>query len=220
MGPGVMPDRSRPRLHSGPLGTRHVHRERVDDASGCARGRGWRPREIGRIFRLWQTSTPRVSTILARSPSNDGTMKAAPSRACALSGPATLARSRLIALASARLLVHDVTDVAWAARRLENAKDGSLWLDWAVERCSLAPSLADMTEFVFDPPLRLKRDVTVRTLDDAADFTRKYVGSKLPLRRDGVLHGLEGASGYEEERNAANDFQAWAEAEGLLLGRG
>jgi hypothetical protein len=138
---------------------------------------------------------------------------------CALSGPATLARNRLIALASARLLVCDVTDVAWAARRLENAKDGSLWLDWALERCSLAPSLADMTEFVFDPPLRLKRDVTVRTLDDAADFTRKYVGSKLPLRRDGVLHGLEGASGYEEERNAANDFQAWAEAEGLLLGR-
>jgi hypothetical protein len=41
----------------------------------------------------------------------------------------------------------------------------------------------------------------------------------LPLRRDGVLHGLEGASGYEEERNAANDFQAWAEAGGLLLGR-
>jgi hypothetical protein len=89
----------------------------------------------------------------------------------------------------------------------------------ALERWTLAPSLANMTEFVFDPPLRLKRDVTVRTLDDAADFTRKYVGSKLPLRRDGVLHGLEGAAGYEEERNAANDFQAWAEAEGLLLGR-
>ena len=61
-------------------------------------------------------------------------------------------RSRLITLASARLRVHDVTDVAWAARRLENAKDGSLWPDWAVERCSLAPSLADMTKFVFDPP--------------------------------------------------------------------
>ena len=32
-----------------------------------------------------------------------------------------------------------------------------------------------MTEFVFEPPLRLARDVTVRTLDDAADFARTYV---------------------------------------------
>jgi hypothetical protein len=79
--------------------------------------------------------------------------------------------------------------------------------------------LAGMAEFVFDPPLRLKRGVMVRTLDDAADFTRKYVGSKLPFRRDGVLHGLEGASGYDEGRAAANAFQAWAEAEGLLSER-
>src|SRR6266540_2264899 len=33
-----------------------------------------------------------------------------------------------------------------------------------------------MTNFVFDPPLRLARDVTVRTLDDAAEFARTFVG--------------------------------------------
>ena len=33
-----------------------------------------------------------------------------------------------------------------------------------------------MTDFVFNPPLRLARDVTVRTLDDAAEFARTYVG--------------------------------------------
>jgi hypothetical protein len=67
-----------------------------------------------------------------------------------------------------------------------------------------------MAEFVFEPPLRLKRGVTVRTLDDAADFARKYVGSRFAMRRNGVLHGLEGASSHDEGRAAANAFQAWA----------
>jgi hypothetical protein len=75
-----------------------------------------------------------------------------------------------------------------------------------------------MTEYVFNPPLRLAGDVTVRTLDDAAEFVRTYVGSKYPILRDGVLHSLEGASGEERGRDAANDFRAWAEAEGLLAG--
>ena len=41
-------------------------------------------------------------------------------------------------------------------------------------------SVRGMTEFVFEPPLRLAREVTVRTLDDAADFARTYVGPRLP----------------------------------------
>jgi hypothetical protein len=73
-----------------------------------------------------------------------------------------------------------------------------------------------MAEFVFEPPLRLKREVTIRTLGEAADFARKYVGSRLPRRRDGILHGLEAASSYEKGRDAANAFRHWAEAEGLL----
>jgi hypothetical protein len=32
-----------------------------------------------------------------------------------------------------------------------------------------------MAHFVFEPPLRLAREVTVRTLDDAAEFARTYV---------------------------------------------
>jgi hypothetical protein len=72
-----------------------------------------------------------------------------------------------------------------------------------------------MSEFVFDPPLRLAGDVTVRTLDDAAAFTRTYKTAQQPMVRDGVLHRLEGASSPEEERNAANAFRAWVEEEGI-----
>src|SRR5262245_30806396 len=41
-----------------------------------------------------------------------------------------------------------------------------------------------MMDFVFKPSLRLACDVTVRTLDDAAEFARTYVGPRLPHRRD------------------------------------
>ncbi len=73
-----------------------------------------------------------------------------------------------------------------------------------------------MAEFMFEPPLRLTRGVTVRTLDQAAAFARNLIDARWPQRRDGVLHYLEGASGHERERDAANAFWAWAEAEGLL----
>jgi len=72
-----------------------------------------------------------------------------------------------------------------------------------------------MSEFLFDPPLRLTSDVTVRTLDDAAAFTRNYKTARQPMIRDGVLRRLEGASSPEEERNAANAFRAWVEEEGI-----
>src|SRR5262249_53563712 len=52
-------------------------------------------------------------------------------------------------------------------------------------------SFRGMMDFVFKPPLRLARDVTVRTLDDAAEFARTYVGPRLPHRRDRVVHRLE-----------------------------
>ena len=73
-----------------------------------------------------------------------------------------------------------------------------------------------MAEYVFNPPLRLAREVSVRTLDDAAEYVRTYVGSKHPTWRDGVLHELEGASGEQRERAAANAFRSWVQAEGLL----
>ena len=73
-----------------------------------------------------------------------------------------------------------------------------------------------MTDFVFNPPLRLARDVTVRTLDDAAEFARTYVGPRLPHRRDRIVRRLEEVSDDASIRIAARAFRAWAIAEGLL----
>jgi hypothetical protein len=73
-----------------------------------------------------------------------------------------------------------------------------------------------MTDFVFDPPLRLAREVTVRTLDDAAEFARTYVGARLPHRRDRLVRRLEEISDEASARVAARAFRAWAIAEGLL----
>jgi hypothetical protein len=73
-----------------------------------------------------------------------------------------------------------------------------------------------MTDFVFNPPLRLARDVTVRTLDDAAEFARTYVGPRLPHRRDRIVRRLEEVSDRASMRIAAGAFRAWAIAEGLL----
>jgi hypothetical protein len=60
-----------------------------------------------------------------------------------------------------------------------------------------------MTNFVFDPPLRLARDVTVRTLDDAAEFARTFVGPRLPHRRDRLVRRLEEVSDDGSARIAA-----------------
>jgi hypothetical protein len=73
-----------------------------------------------------------------------------------------------------------------------------------------------MTDFVFDPPLRLAREITVRTLDDAADFARTYVGPRLPRRRDRLVRRLEEISDDASARIAARAFRNWATAEGLL----
>ena len=77
-------------------------------------------------------------------------------------------------------------------------------------------SFRGMMYFVFKPSLRLARDVTVRTLDDAAEFARTYVGPRLPHRRDRVVHRLEEISDEASARVAARAFRAWAIAEGQL----
>jgi hypothetical protein len=77
-------------------------------------------------------------------------------------------------------------------------------------------SFRGMADFVFQPPLRLARDVTVRTLDDAAEFARTYVGPRLPHRRDRLVRRLEEISDEASARVAARAFRAWAIAEGLL----
>ena len=73
-----------------------------------------------------------------------------------------------------------------------------------------------MTEFVFEPPLRLAREVSVRTLDDAADFARTYVGPRLPQRRDRLVRRLQEISDDASARSAARAFRTWAIDEGLL----
>src|SRR5262245_12910521 len=85
-----------------------------------------------------------------------------------------------------------------------------------LEQRSCLASFRRMTEFAFEPPLRLARDVTVRTLDDAADFARTYVGPRLPRRRDRLVRRLEEISDDASARIAARAFRAWAIAEGLL----
>jgi hypothetical protein len=73
-----------------------------------------------------------------------------------------------------------------------------------------------MTDFVFEPPLRVARGVTVRTLDDAAEFARTYVGPRLPFRRDRMVRRLEEVSDKAGARIVARAVRAWAIAEGLL----
>jgi hypothetical protein len=73
-----------------------------------------------------------------------------------------------------------------------------------------------MTNFVFEPPLRLAREVTVRRLEDAAEFARTYVGPRLPHRRDRLVRRLEEISDEASAHVAARAFRAWAIAEGLL----
>ena len=76
-----------------------------------------------------------------------------------------------------------------------------------------------MADFMFDPPLSLKGGVMVRTLEQAAAFARNLINARLPRGRDGVLHLLEAASGEKREREAADAFRAWVEAEGLIRAR-
>jgi hypothetical protein len=74
-----------------------------------------------------------------------------------------------------------------------------------------------MSEFEFNPPLRLPRNVVVFTLDDAAMFARSFEHARLPKSRDAVLRLVERACTEEEIVLAASGFRAWARAEGSLM---
>jgi hypothetical protein len=74
-----------------------------------------------------------------------------------------------------------------------------------------------MPEFRFNPPVKLKRDVVVTTLDDAASFLRRHKHPRLLAKRDSVLRLVERASNDPKRRIAADIFRIWAESEGLLL---
>jgi hypothetical protein len=68
---------------------------------------------------------------------------------------------------------------------------------------------------LFDPPLKLKDHIVVRTLDDAVAFTTSY-RSKRPMMQESVLRWLERADA-EHGREAAAIFRGWAIAEKLMM---
>jgi hypothetical protein len=75
-----------------------------------------------------------------------------------------------------------------------------------------------MSEFQFDPPLTLRGNIVVLTLDDAVAFTRSYTTPRMPAIRDSVLRWLERANDEGQQRKSAADmFRVWANKEGLLL---
>ena len=74
--------------------------------------------------------------------------------------------------------------------------------------------------YKFNPPLTLKGDVVVRTLDDAAAFVRSHWDPHLPKSSATLLLTLEEANGMTQRRVAASMFRIWAEAEGVLVSMG
>jgi hypothetical protein len=74
-----------------------------------------------------------------------------------------------------------------------------------------------MPAYKFNPPLTLKGDVVVYTLDDAVRYMLAYRQARRPAMQTSVLHRLEGAASEEEERDAGKAFRAWAEAERLIV---
>ncbi len=74
-----------------------------------------------------------------------------------------------------------------------------------------------MPEFKFDPPLTLKGNIVVRTLDDAVRFLVAYRDGRQTTRQKRLLYHLEGAYDATEQRDAAYAFRDWAEAERLIV---
>ena len=64
-----------------------------------------------------------------------------------------------------------------------------------------------MPEFRFNPPVKLKRDVVVTTLDDAASFLRRHKHPKLLRTRDSVLRLVERARNKEQRSIALGLYQ-------------
>jgi hypothetical protein len=76
-----------------------------------------------------------------------------------------------------------------------------------------------MSEFRFNPPLTLRGNIIVTTLDDAAAFVRSYTTPKMRKTRDNIPRWLERANNEDQRIKAADMFRIWAQSEGVLLMR-
>jgi hypothetical protein len=72
-------------------------------------------------------------------------------------------------------------------------------------------------QFRFDPPLTLRGDIVVHTLEDAAMFARSYPTPRLPKGRDNVLRWIERATNEDQQRKTAGLFRTWVGSEGALI---
>lgn len=74
-----------------------------------------------------------------------------------------------------------------------------------------------MSMFRFDPPLNLKDDVKVETLDDAVTVAQSYPTPRLPKTRESVLFWLGRANDKDQQQKAAEMFRSWANLENMIV---
>jgi hypothetical protein len=76
-----------------------------------------------------------------------------------------------------------------------------------------------MSDFPIKPELhvRVGHGLTLRTIDEAAEFARKMATERNNREWDGVLYRLEAVRTREDAREAANALRALLEAEDLLV---
>jgi hypothetical protein len=73
-----------------------------------------------------------------------------------------------------------------------------------------------MSVFRFDPPLDLKNNFKIETLDDAVAFAQSYATPRLPKTRESVLFWLGRASDSNQQEKAADMFRSWANLENVF----
>jgi hypothetical protein len=76
-----------------------------------------------------------------------------------------------------------------------------------------------MSDFPIEPELhvRVGRGRTLRSIDEAAEFTRTMAKERNSREWDGVLYRLEAVRTAEDAQDAANALRALLEAEDLLV---
>jgi hypothetical protein len=76
-----------------------------------------------------------------------------------------------------------------------------------------------MSDFPIEPelPVRLGRGLTLRSIDEAAEFARGLARERNSREWDGVLYRLEAVRTREDARDAANALRSLLEAEDLLV---